>query len=77
MLLIVNMSERLKPTGIHDYEVRMNTHVLAKFQHDRTPKGAPQCLRDAADAIEIAQRTSWKEIAGAVEEMQNLIKKEN
>jgi len=55
MLTIVNVSSQNAPKyGINAYEVRVNSTVLAKFKHNRTPNGAAQCLRDAADAIERA-----------------------
>lgn len=39
----------------HDYEVKINRMPpLARFQHVRS-KGAAECLRAAADAIEAAQ----------------------
>lgn len=53
MLAIVNVSPDDAPlTGRNKYEVRINSRVIATFEHDRQPDGAAQCLRDAADAIE-------------------------
>ena len=52
MLAIVNVTPEYKPEGVNQYEVRINRRVLARFEHERTPNGAAQCLRDAADAVE-------------------------
>lgn len=55
MLVIVNVSPENTPKfGVNQYEVRANSTVLAEFKHNRTPNGAAQCLRDAAEAIERA-----------------------
>jgi hypothetical protein len=56
MLAIVNVSKEHAPIiGMNEYEVRINTCVIATFEHDRKPNGAAQCLRDAADAVERCQ----------------------
>lgn len=53
MLAIVNVSPEGTPMiGLNNYEVRLNTRVIATFTHDRKPGHAAQCLRDAADAVE-------------------------
>lgn len=53
MLAIVNVSPDDAPiTGPNKYEVRINRRVIATFEHNRTPDGAAQCLRDAADAVD-------------------------
>lgn len=53
MLAIVNVSPVDAPlTGPNQYEVRINSRVIATFEHDRRHNGAAQCLRDAADAVE-------------------------
>lgn len=53
MLAIVNVSPEDAPLiGINKYEVRINSRVIATFEHDRQIDGAAQCLRDAADAVE-------------------------
>ena len=55
MLVIVNVSDDDAPmVGINQYEVRVNTRVIATFEHDRQYGDAAQCLRDAANAIEKA-----------------------
>ena len=51
MLAIVNVTEN-KAQELDDYEVRINTKVIGKFKHKREFKGAAQCLRDAADALD-------------------------
>ena len=35
MIAIVNVSKTLNPTGVHEYEVRINSKVIAKFKHNR------------------------------------------
>jgi hypothetical protein len=53
MLAIVNVSADDAPaTGMNRYEVRINSRVIATFEHDRKLDGAAQCLRDAADAVD-------------------------
>lgn len=53
MLAIVNVSPEGTPqTGPNQYEVRINSWVIATFEHNRRPGGAAQCLRDAADAAD-------------------------
>lgn len=55
MLAIVNVSPENTPKlGPNQYEVRVNSTVLAEFKHNSKPNGAAQCLRDAAEAIERA-----------------------
>ena len=53
MLAIVNVSPIDAPmTGRNKYEVRINSRVIATFEHERNTDGAAQCLRDAADAVD-------------------------
>lgn len=53
MLSIVNVSPDDAPNeGVNQYEVRINSRVIAEFEHTRSYGGAAQCLRDAADAVE-------------------------
>ena len=35
MISIVNITKQPQPTGIHDYELRINKKVIATFQHKR------------------------------------------
>jgi hypothetical protein len=51
MLAIVNVTED-HTQELDDYEIRINHRVIGKFKHKRTPNGAAQCLRDAADALD-------------------------
>ena len=51
MLSIVNVTPK-GHKGKDLYEVRVNSDVIAIFEHGRVYCGAAQCLRDAADAIE-------------------------
>ena len=34
-IIITNITENPKPSGIHEYEVRVNSKVLFRFKHDR------------------------------------------
>ncbi len=53
MLCIVNVSPPgTSRWGKNQYEIRINQRVIGEFEHERTPDGAAQCLRDAADALE-------------------------
>lgn len=53
MIAIVNVSpEETQNIGVNQYEVRINSLVIATFEHDRRFDGAAQCLRDAADAVD-------------------------
>lgn len=50
----------------HDYEVKVNNHPpLATFKHDPV-LGAAECLRAAADAIDLANGVSLISPAGEV-----------
>ena len=51
MLAIVNVTKEDLPE-FDDYEIRINQKVIGKFKHKRKFKGAAQCLRDAADALD-------------------------
>ena len=53
MLAIVNVTKDATKTGVNNYEVRVNDRVIATFEHDRSYGAAAQCLRDAADAVEL------------------------
>lgn len=41
--------------GVCAYTVGINRQVIAKFEHDRR-KGLARCLRDAAKAVERAEK---------------------
>ena len=51
MIAVVNVSTHNQPTGWHDYEVRINAKVIAKFRH-RREEGLTKCLECAAKATE-------------------------
>lgn len=51
MIAIVNTSPEGAPlSGTHEYEVRINRHVVTRFSHHR-PDGLAECLERAADAV--------------------------
>ena len=52
MLAIVNVTKEGDWPEFDDYEIRINQKVIGKFKHKRKFKGAAQCLRDAADALD-------------------------
>lgn len=54
MIAIVNITPDPQPSGWHDYELRINTKVIAQFQH-RREESLAVCLRRAADAAEKAE----------------------
>jgi len=51
MLAIVNVTKD-NTQELDDYEIRINSRVIGRFQHKREYNGAAQCLRDAADALD-------------------------
>ena len=53
MIAIVNVGpyNDADPTGVRDYEVRINRDVVATFRHRRSD-GLSVCLRHAAGAVE-------------------------
>ena len=57
MIAIVNVSTHNSPLGWHDYELRINTSVIARFQHKRED-GLTKCLERAAAA---AEKAKWME----------------
>ena len=54
MIAIVNISEDLRPVGLHKYQVRINRNIIAEFTHHRE-EGLSTCLRKAADAVDWAR----------------------
>ena len=54
MIAIVNITNPAKPTGVHKYELRINSKVIAEFDHTRED-GLEVCLRKAADAARSAR----------------------
>ena len=55
MISIVNVSTHNSPLGWQDYELRINTKVIARFRHKRED-GLTKCLELAAAA---AERAKW------------------
>ncbi len=51
-IIITNVTNDHKPTGVNDYVVKINNRVICEFTHDRSYQGLAQCLRDAADAVD-------------------------
>lgn len=57
MIKIINVSGIDAPRfGLNTYRLMINTKTICEFEHDRQPKGLPECLRDAADAVEALQK---------------------
>ena len=55
MIAIVNVSSYSRKTGWHEYEVRINQKIIAKFGH-RREEDLAVCLRRAVDAVEQRSR---------------------
>ena len=62
MIVIQNVSKDAKPTGPHEYELRINNEVIATFTHHRED-GLAQCLQIASAA---ALRASDKRLTDAI-----------
>ena len=54
-IIIQNVSTNNSPFGWHEYEVRINQEVKARFTHKRE-EGLTVCLRKAAAAVEQSKR---------------------
>ena len=54
MIAIVNVSRRLRKSGWHTYELRINDKVIAKFRHKRE-QSLERCLMRAAVAANTAE----------------------
>lgn len=50
-IIIQNVDENFRLTGVHKYVLRINNKVIAHFTHKRED-GLAACLRRAADAAE-------------------------
>lgn len=50
MIAIVNVGEIEDKRGVYEYEVRINTTVLTRFDHTRKD-GLAVCLRLASEAV--------------------------
>jgi len=64
MIAIVNVSKKLRATGWHDYEVRVNREVICKFRHKRED-GLAVCLEIASKTAKTAPRFNEKEKVAA------------
>jgi hypothetical protein len=51
MIAIVNVDSNARQTGLHQYELRINNHVVARFVHHRE-EPLHECLLRAAIAAE-------------------------
>lgn len=76
MIVIVNVTQGNKlDQELDDYEIRVNNKVIGRFKHKRAYKGAAQCLRDAADALDADPNLEERELLGALlpvfEQVQN------
>ena len=60
MIVIVNVTPDAPLKGLNKYEVRINQRVIAEFEHLRGEKGLSRRLRDAADAVDKAERDKWE-----------------
>jgi hypothetical protein len=56
MIAIVNISPKHTPAhGLNQYVLKIDRDVICHFQRVRTFDGLAQCLRAAADAVELQQ----------------------
>lgn len=60
MIAIVNVGTHKSHFGEHDYELRINWEVVARFTH-RREDGLVKCLQLAAKAAERAKRERFAE----------------
>lgn len=75
MISVVNVSPDDAPnTGINQYEVRINNKLIASFEHDRQYNALPQCLRDAADAVEQQEKLDKDKLLEVIFNRVNQIK---
>ena len=58
MIAIVNVSNNDSAFGVHEYELRINLKVIARFEHVRE-EGLSVCLQKASEA---AKKARWKEV---------------
>ena len=58
MIAIINVSKKPPISGENEYEVRINSTVMAKFKHKRTD-GLTVCIQKAAFAVEKAK---WEKL---------------
>ena len=65
MIAIVNVSKHSDPFGWHDYELRINSQVIAAFRHKRED-GLAKCLTLAAAA---AEKAKWDQALDIIKSM--------
>ena len=63
MIAIVNVSTHNSPIGWHEYELRINAKVIARFRHKRE-EGLTKCLERAAEA---AEKAKWMEAKAMID----------
>jgi len=66
MIAIINVSLHNSPFGIQDYELRINSRVIARFQHKRE-EGLTKCLELAAQSAEKAKWMEAKTLLNSLE----------
>lgn len=50
MIAIRNISPKVEPIGMHEYEVRINRDLITTFWHNRED-GLVLCLKKASEAV--------------------------
>ena len=69
-IIITNVSSDEAPIyGENNYLVRINDKVICNFTHDRKPDGLAQCLRDAAIAVDLAEKNTFDRVLNLIETM--------
>lgn len=64
MIAIVNVTpEGIIERGVNQYELYINDRIICEFEHYRKAGGLAQCLRDAANAVEIAETKKLARLA--------------
>jgi hypothetical protein len=63
VIAIVNVSTNNSPIGWHEYELRINSKVIATFRHKRE-EGLTKCLERAAVA---AEKAKWMEAKAIID----------
>ena len=58
MIAIVNVSNNASAFGVHEYELRINSKVITRFEHTRE-EGLAVCLQKASVA---AEKAKWAEV---------------
>ena len=53
-IIIQNITHEVN-LGPDKYVVRVNETIICEFEHDRKLNGLAQCLRDAANAVDVVR----------------------